>query len=52
MNRKRFEAEEFVNKLREVDVLLSGRQVVARGCKHIDLTMDASRDYKCPIGVL
>ncbi len=41
-----------MNKLREADVLVSKRQMLARACKHMDLTMDASRDYKCPIGVL
>ena len=49
MNRKRFKAEEIVNKLREADVHLSKRQMVARACKHIDVTVDASRAYKCPI---
>ncbi len=57
MVRKRFKAEEIVNKLREADVHLSKRQMVARACKHIDVTVDASRAYKgpthkCPRGVL
>ena len=43
MNRKRFKAEKIVNKLREAGVLLSKRQMVARACKHIHVTVDASR---------
>ena len=38
MNRKRFKAEEIVNKLREADVLLSKRQTVAQACKQIGVT--------------
>ncbi len=38
MNRKRFKAEEIVNKLREADVLLSKGQSVARACKQIGVT--------------
>ena len=38
MNRKRFKAEEIVNKLREADVLLSKGQTVARACKQIGVT--------------
>ena len=52
MNGRRFKAKEIVNKLREADVLLSKRQMVARACKHIDVTVDASRAYRCPIGDL
>ena len=52
MNRKRVKAEEIVNKLREAEVLLSKRQIVARACKQIDVTMDMSRAYKCPVGDL
>ena len=35
MSRKRFKAEEIVNKLREADVLLSKGQTVAQACKQI-----------------
>ncbi len=38
MNRKRFKAEEIVNKLREADVLLSKGQTVSQACKQIGLT--------------
>ena len=38
MPRKRFSAEEIVNKLREADVLLSKGQTVALVCKRIDVT--------------
>ncbi len=38
MNRKRFKAEEIVNKLREADVLLSKGQTVAQACKQIGVT--------------
>ncbi len=48
MNRKQFKVEEIVNKLREADVLVSKRQMVAWACKHVDVTVDASRAYKCP----
>ena len=43
MNRKRFKAEKTVNKLREADVPRSKRQMVARVCKHIHVTVNASR---------
>ena len=36
--RKRFSAEEIVNKLREADVLLSKGQTVALVCKRIEVT--------------
>ena len=35
MSRKRFKAEEVVNKLREADVLLSSGQTVAQACEQI-----------------
>ena len=38
MNRKRFSAEQVVNKLREADVLISKGQTVAQVCKHIGVT--------------
>jgi putative transposase len=38
MSRKRFKAEEVVNKLREADVLISQRQTVAQACKQIGVT--------------
>ncbi len=38
MNRKRFKAEEIVNKLREADVVLSKGQTVAQACKQIGVT--------------
>ena len=38
MNRKRFKAEEIVNKLREADVLLSQGHSVAQSCKQIGVT--------------
>ncbi len=38
MNRKRFKAEEIVNKLREADVHLSKGQTVAQACKKIGVT--------------
>ncbi len=38
MNRKRFKAEEIVNKLREADVLLSKGHTVAQACKRIGVT--------------
>ena len=43
MNRKRFKAEKTVNTLREADVPLSKRQMVARACEHIHVTVGASR---------
>jgi transposase-like protein len=36
--RKRFSAEEIVNKLREADVLLSKGQTVAHACKQLGVT--------------
>ncbi len=38
MTRKRFKAEEIVNKLREADVLLSKGHTVAQACKRIGVT--------------
>ncbi len=38
MKRKRFKAEEIVNKLREADVVLSKGQTVAQACKQIGVT--------------
>ena len=38
MNRKRFKAEEIVNKLREADVHLAKGQTVAQACKQIGVT--------------
>ena len=38
MSRKRFSAEEIVNKLREADVHLSKGQTVANTCKQIGVT--------------
>jgi putative transposase len=38
MSRKRFKAEEVVNKLREADVLIAQRQTVAPACKQIGVT--------------
>ena len=38
MNRKRFKAEEIVNKLREADVVLSRGKTVAQACKQIGVT--------------
>ena len=38
MNKKRFKAEEIVNKLREADVVLSKGQTVAQACKQIGVT--------------
>ncbi len=38
MNRKRFKAEEIVNKLREADVALSRGKTVAQACKQIGVT--------------
>ena len=38
MSRKRFSAEQIVNKLREVDVLLSQGRSVAQACKQIAVT--------------
>jgi hypothetical protein len=38
-----FKAEKTVNKLREAYVLPSRRQMVARACKHMHVTVDASR---------
>jgi len=38
MSRKRFKAEEIVNKLREADVVLSKGQTVAQACKQIGVT--------------
>ena len=38
MSRKRFKAEEVVNKLREADVLIAQRQTVAQACKQIGVT--------------
>ncbi len=52
MNRNRFNAEEIVNKLRKAAVLLSKRQIVARACKQIDVTMDMSRACERPVGDL
>ncbi len=38
MKRKRFKAEEIVNKLREADVLIAQGQTVAHACKQIGVT--------------
>ena len=38
MSRKRFKAEEVVNKLREADVLIAQRQTVAQAYKQIGVT--------------
>ena len=38
MSRKRFSAEEIVNKLREADVLLSQGKTVAVSCKQLGVT--------------
>ena len=38
MNRKRFKAEEIVNKLREADVALSRGKTVAQACKQLGVT--------------
>ena len=38
MSRKRFKPEEIVNKLRQVDVLLSQGRRIAQACKHIQVT--------------
>ena len=38
MNRKRFKAEEIVNKLREADVLLAKGRTIAQACKQIGVT--------------
>ena len=38
MNRKRFKAEEIVNKLRKADVILSKGQTVAQAFKQIGVT--------------
>ncbi len=38
MSRKRFKAEEIVNKLREADVLIAQGRTVAHACKQIGVT--------------
>lgn len=38
MRRKRFSAEEIVNKLREADVLIAQGQTIAQACKQIGVT--------------
>ncbi len=38
MPRKRFSAEEIVNKLREADVLISQGQTIGQACKQIGIT--------------
>lgn len=38
MTRKRFSAEEIVNKLREADVLISQGRTVTQACKQISVT--------------
>ncbi len=38
MSRKRFKAEEIVNKLREADVLIAQSRTVAQACKQIGVT--------------
>ncbi len=38
MPRKRFSAEEIVNKLREAEVLISQGQTIAQACKQIEIT--------------
>jgi transposase-like protein len=38
MSRKRFSAEEIVNKLRESDVLIARGQSIAQACKQIGVT--------------
>ncbi len=38
MSRKRFKAEEIVNKLREADVLISQGQSISQVCKQIGIT--------------
>ncbi len=38
MSRKRFKAEEILNKLREADVLIAQSRTVAQACKQIGVT--------------
>lgn len=38
MSRKRFSAEEIVNKLRQADVLISQGQTITQSCKQIGVT--------------
>ena len=38
MNRKRFQAEEIVNKLREADVMISQGKTIPQACKRIGVT--------------
>jgi len=38
MRRRRYSAEEIVNKLREADVRIAKGQTVAQACKHIGVT--------------
>ncbi len=38
MRRRRYAAEEIVNKLREADVRIAKEQTVAQACKHIGVT--------------
>ncbi len=38
MSRRRYSAEEIVNKLREADVRIAKGQTVAQACKHIGVT--------------
>ena len=50
MPRKRFAAEEIVNKLREADVLLSKGQTVALACKQIGVTDQTYYRWRCEYG--
>ncbi|QDV91738.1 hypothetical protein RAS2_28430 [Phycisphaerae bacterium RAS2] len=38
MSRKRFKAEEIVNKLREADVVIAQGRIVVHACKQIGVT--------------
>ena len=51
MPRKRFSAEEIVNKLRETEVLISQGRTIAQACKQIGVTDQTyyrwRRQYGC-----
>ena len=52
MPRKRFSAEEIVNKLGEADVLISQGQTIAQACKQIEITDQTYYRWRCEYGGL
>ena len=52
MGRKRFKAEEIVNKLREADVLIAQGRTVAQACKQICVTQQTYYRWRKEYGGL